>query len=177
MARSLGLAFFLVLAAPASAEREASLGMTPNQVFNVWFNINEALIAASDVIAPESGVKEALMELSPASVPDGKQLVDVLIRVETFRQRLDALRRSEGLPTSRTVQFRSPEVTSSYVFVNSSHLLNALVDWLIRNTPPEQLVGRFYRRRDFHDKTLDEVYALVDLAQRRMELLLRARRG
>lgn len=148
--------------------------MTPNQVFNLWLNINQALIASADVVVQDPGAREALVELSPAAFQD-KQLVDLLVGVETFRQRLDALRRSAGLPPSKTAQFGGQDITSSYVFVNSSHLLNGLVDWLIRNTTPEQLVGHFYRRRNVPDKTLAEVFGLVDLAQRRMALLLQAR--
>ena len=58
------------------------------------------------------------------------------------------------------------------VFLDSGHVLDAAVEWIVRNTPKGQLISQFYARHDVSGKTPSDVFGLVDLADRRIGRIL-----
>ena len=155
--------------APGSAHA-LDLGLTPSHVFSLWTNINNGLIAATRIVSDDA-LTETVAAMRPKSFA-GKVPGDVLERARAVRDKLDSLRRDLGL--KKTVLFDSNDgrITPSDVYLNSGHVLDGLVGWLIHGTGPELLASRFYVRHKFSSKTPSDVFGLVDLANRRLETIL-----
>ncbi len=67
---------------------------------------------------------------------------------------------------------RGKKITSTDVFLNSGLLLDGLVEWIVKNSPPEHLIIPYYGYETYKDKKPGDVYSLVDLAHRRIVLIL-----
>lgn len=166
----------LSTALSTGAASALELGMTPSHVFGLWTNINNCLLASAQVVADDTAWQRRLDSMSPAKF-DGKKPADVLARMAEFRDKLDRLRQAEGLEPTKTNDKTDGEITPSDVFLNSGHVLNALVDWTIRNSGPDLLVSQFYSRQEFSGKTPSDVFGLLDLADRRLDALLAKHSG
>ncbi len=147
------------------------LGLTPSQVFSLWTNINQCLLATAKVVSADGAWRESLAAMTPRRF-EGKTPEHVLERLAAFRAKLDEMRRTAGLARVEAVDDGDDTVTPSVVFLNSGRVLNGLVEWLIVNTGPEQLVSRFYTRHPFTGKAPSNVFAQVDLAERRIDAIL-----
>lgn len=175
--RTIGWAFFVVvllgLLAYPSSPRALDLGLTPSHVYSLWTNINESLVASSRVVSGDTAMRASLKAMKPMKF-SGKSPADVLGQLAGYRKKLDRLLRARNLPMAKRVVSDGEAITPSDVYLNSGHVLNAQVRWLIVETGPEQTVSQFYTRHGFSGKTPSDVFALVDLATRRMDRLLSA---
>lgn len=170
--RTLIIAVFLSVLAYPSGSRALDLGLTPSHVFSLWTNINENLIVVAGVVSGISALPAALSEMRP-NIFSGKSPADVLTQLVVYRTKLNRLLGLKGLPQAEQVETDGGPITPSDVYLNSGHVLGAQVRWLITETGPEQTVSQFYTRHGFTGKTPNDVFALVDLANRRMDRLLR----
>ena len=173
MPKRLGLivAMSCVLALKPVGALALDLGLTPSQVYSIWVNINDALFACARVVSDDDAWHQSLVSMEPRRVY-WKRPADVLKRVAAFRHRLDSLRRQSGRPPTRQMTPRLAEITPSVVFLHSGHVRDRLVEWLIENTGPEQLVSQFYVRHVYVGKSPSHVFGLVDLATRRIDEIL-----
>ena len=149
--------------------------MTPGQVFALWTNINHCLLATARVVSADREWRESLAAMTPRRF-EGKTPDHVLEGLAAFRAKLDEMRRTAGLARVGADDGGHGTTTPSVVFLNSGRVLNGLVEWLIVNTGREQLVSRFYTWHAFTGKVPSDVFAQVDLAERRIDSIL-ARRG
>ncbi len=156
--------------APGDA-RAQELGLTPSNVLSLWTNVNNALVAVAIVTSGGADRAQRVKATTPETFA-GKTPADVLERVAEFRDKLDRLRRKAGLPATQRYQEDGGTVTPSVVFLNSGHVLDAVVQWLVKHTDRQQLVSPFYARHDFSGKTPSDVYGSVDLANRRIDIIL-----
>jgi len=168
------IAIGAVAAAPAARAQE--LGLTPNHVVSLWTDTNDALVVVAGVISDDEAWVDRLAATTARSF-SGKAPADVLERVAAFRDKLDRLRRSGGLEPTQRYDNGGGAVTPSVVFLNSGHVLDAVVSWIIENTGREQLVSGFYTRHGFSGKTPSDAFAMVDLANRRIDLILEKASG
>lgn len=146
-----------------------NFGMTPSHVYGMWTNINNALVAAAGIVSGTPAASEAVAAIKPRSY-SGKKPADVLKRVMTVHAKLNRLRaRSKLKPAKTQPRKESGKITPSDVYLNSGHVQDGLVDWIVRNTTADQLVSQFYTRRDFSGKTPSDAFAMVDLAARRID--------
>lgn len=165
-------ATLLAVATLSGGAGSRELGLTPSHVFGLWTNINNNLIASSRVVSGDTALPAALGAMK-AKKFSGKNPADVLGQLVIYREKLDQLLLAQNLPQTRKVIHDGDITTPSDVYLNSGHVLNAQVRWLIVNTGPEQAVSHFYTRHRFTGKTPSDVFAMVDLANRRMDRLLR----
>lgn len=114
---------------------------------------------------------ETVAAMRPKSFA-GKVPADVLERARAAREKLDSLRRNSGLEQTVLIDSNEGRITPSDVYLNSGHVLDGLVGWLIHGTGPELLASRFYVRHKYSGKTPSDVFGLVDLANRRLEMIL-----
>ena len=156
-------------AAPVNAHA-LDLGLTPRHVFSLWTNINNALIASARIVSNDA-VTESVATMGP-KVFIGKVPADVLERARAVREKLDSLRRNSGLKQTVLSDSNEGRITPSDVYLNSGNVLDGLVGWLIHGTGPDLLASRFYVRHKFSAKTPSDVFGLVDLANRRLEMIL-----
>ncbi len=164
-------AVLLGLTATPGAASAVELGLTPSQVFGLWTNINDGLLASARVISGDSAWHDSLSAMRAQNF-NGKKPAEVLDQVVKFRVKLDRLRQKSGLKPAKQFGDGDGKVTPSVVFLNSGHVLDGLADWLIRNTGPEQLIGPLYARLDINGKTPSDAFGLVELANRRLDQLL-----
>ncbi len=151
--------------------RTLELGLTPGQVFSLWTNINDCLVASASAVSDDGNWRRRLAAMKPRAFA-GKVPADVLERLGAFRAKLDRMRRTAGLAPTARLGAADGAITPSVVFLNSGQVLNGLVEWLIGQTGPEQLVSRFYTRHGFKGKTPSDVFGQVDLADRRLGAIL-----
>lgn len=144
--------------------------LTPSHVFSLWVNINNCILAVAREMFEDRAFHVRLRRLSPV-VTSGKKPSDVLVGVLALRGQVDMIRLAKGLRPSARFQAESAEITPSIVFLTSGDVLDGLADWYVRHAGREKLVGRFYVRRGFTDKTPSDVFGLVDLARRRLKLI------
>lgn len=172
--RTIGWAFVIALmAVPVHPGKgfALDLGLTPSHVYSLWTNINGSLVTVARVISGDPAWRKRLTAYSARKF-EGKRPSDVLRRVADYRAKLDRLLRRESLALTKQLPAGEEEVTPSEVYLNSGFVLNAQVRWLIVNTGPEQTVSQFYYRHDFSGETPSDVFALVDLANRRLDEIL-----
>lgn len=161
-------ALFLFQAKVHSAE----LGMTPSNVVSLWTNINSALLASAEIAGKDKG-RGALEDLTIGNFP-GKKPADVLQQVIAFRAKLDRISRKRGLkPTKIYTDPAGGTVTPSVVFMNSGYVLDSMVLTVIK-LDGERLVSGFYTWHKISGKKPSDAYAMVELANRRLELLRRS---
>ena len=147
------------------------LGLKPGQVYSLWANINACLLQFAEVVSKDMAWHERLAAMPVKSFPN-KRSADVLAQVGLYRAKLDRLRHLSELTPTRRIPEEQAHITSSDVYLTSSEVLHAQVELLIRFTGPEQLVSQFYVRHRDDEKTPSQVFALVDLASRRLDLIL-----
>lgn len=168
------IAAVLIMAVSTTQESFAvELGLTPSHVVSLWTNTNNALVALARISSKNSDLAKRVDTTTTRSF-SGKKPADVLKRVEEFRGKLDRLRSESNLPTTRRRDNDGGVVTPSLVFLNSGYVLDATVDWIIRNSSRKQLVSQFYVRHDIAGKTPSDAFSFVDLANRRLDMILSA---
>lgn len=147
------------------------LGLTPSHVVSLWTNTNNALETMAGIITKDSSLQQKVKATTPLGFT-GKKPGEVLKRVAEFREKLDRLRQKSSLPPTKRYQYGSGTITPSVVFLNSGHVLDATVHWVIKNSGKDQLVSPFYVRHDISGKTPSDAFAMVDLANRRIDIIL-----
>ncbi len=155
---------------PAKAET-IDLGLTPSHVYGLWTNINHAIIDLARVLLDDDARIRELEAMKP-KVFSGKAPADVLKIVAVFRAKLNLRRHESELGRTTRLRIIGSEVTPSVVFLSSGHVLDSTVELLVQHTGPNHLISQYYVPRSFSGKRPDNVFGLVDLANRRMQLLL-----
>jgi hypothetical protein len=158
--------FLGLLAFPASP-RALDLGLTPSHVFSLWLNINNSLIAVSGRVSGDVDLAGTLAAMKARNF-SGKNPADVFGQVIIYRDRLDKVLHAQILPRTKKISFDGETITPSDVYLNSGHVLSAQVRWLIVKSGDGQSVSQFYTRYKVVGKTPSDVFALVDLAIRRL---------
>lgn len=171
--RAILVAVMLSALAIPSGSSALDLGLTPNHVYSLWTNINASLNACARVVHGDPTDLESFAAMEPKTF-SGKKPADVLNLLVTYRAKLDRLLRAQRLPDTTQAPPGDDAITPSHVYLNSGHVLNAQLRWLTVRTGPAQIISQFYTQHEFSGKTPSNVFALVDLAIRRMDRLLQA---
>lgn len=161
------LAVFILI--PGQTARATDLGLTPDHVFGLWQSVNTALIDAPGWLAGDRSLAEPIAALAPKATDPTRTPGDVLAQIAAFRDKLDVIRNGLGLLPTPKFAYRG-EVTPTVVFLNSGHVLDSLVIAMIERDDGRD-VSKFFFRNDVENKTPGDVYALVELANRRLDLL------
>lgn len=165
------LAFLPSVGMAQEGRQTTQLGMTPNHVYSLWTNINEGLLAVAEIASGDATWDREVSSLDRRSFT-GKVPADVLREAAEFRDRLNQLRERARMPPATAFRETGTVVTPSDVFVNSGYMLDGVVDWIIEMTPPQRLISGFYLLDTFDGKGPGDVYSLVELAVRRLDLVL-----
>ncbi len=151
-----------------------SVAITPSNVFSLWLNINAALVLAAEESTRDASFAVDLKATEPAQLTD-KAPADSLKRAVEFRNKLDLLRAKNDLePTDVFVDPSGEEVIPAEVFANSEHVLDSLLDFIVVVfSKDELLIGEYYKDHGLSGKKPSDVFGLVDLANRRIDQLLK----
>ena len=174
--RQLAPTALLLLALAPRLAGAAELGLTPGNVLGLWTNINSTI----PVIAKISGKDQLVAQLA-AMRPrrfSGKKPSDVSKQLVKFRTMLNRLRANSGLPPVKArKRDKTGKITPSDVFFNSGRVLDGMVGLIIKKTNADQLVSGYYKLYDFSGKTPSDVYGMLDLANRRLALIVGSSAG
>ncbi len=163
---------------PANA---LDLGLTPNHVFNIWTNINATLelYVKSLPRYPEINTQFKNLKLFKFA---GKKPSDVLAQLHKVRQKIHKIagykeNLDAKLTLVREVIFQSRDdisaVTPSVVYIHSAHLLVEIVTMISKRPNQGQLISPFFQDQNFTGKVPSDVFGLVELADRRLEIILK----
>lgn len=174
-----GLVVLLLIAAPGKG-RSLELGLTPSHVYSLWLNINRSLVIFAKLAPVGEAEFQKIKDMQPAAFK-GKKPADVYALAEQVQEKLRGYIPWVSEVPKWLVEYEkvSPngvsekaEITPSAVFLISMKLLNGLVNMVIDNTGWEQPVRDLYVPVIHPGKEPSDVYGLVDLALRRIELIL-----
>ncbi len=142
--------------------------ITPNQPYDIWLDIT----ADIPLLTPNAAKSRAINRLK-AKKFSGKSPADVLKALAKFRGALDRARAKVGLP--KTPIYRSPsgeKVSPAIVYINSGDVLDSVVQYLLKANPGNEAYRANFAYQYPKGKTPSDVYELVDLGIRRLDLAL-----
>ena len=155
----------------STSVKAADLGMTPTHVYGLWTSINTLLIRLAEIDTDESGVHSRLSAVSLLT-HEAKHPADVIEQVVVFREKANRLMKRVGLPPiAKEHRAVDAQITPSDVFLDSGHVLDGLVLLYVSKTDADDYISGFYRNQKFSRKSPNEVYALVQQANERLDLL------
>ena len=143
------------------------VGLTPSHVYSLWVNINTAILSVGKFVGGEGIAKNSISAIKPGKFT-GKTPGNVLALSLEVESLIDGLRITSDLPPTRGLDVGSENTTPSDVFLVSSRVLISGVELIIRKTEADHLISPYFSHHIFDGKTPSDVYALVDLAHRRL---------
>ncbi|MBL6932319.1 MAG: hypothetical protein ISR45_05175 [Rhodospirillales bacterium] len=172
------IALFLIVVPGKS--RSLELGLTPSHVYSLWSNINRALLIYAKLVNIDQARLARIESMQPRNF-EAKRPADVFAMAEKFRNELKGyvpwtketpgwLIEYEKVGKSRNPQ--SDKITPSAVFLISMQLLNGIVAVVVDNTGWEVSVSELYDSSVPSGMTPSDVFGQVDLALRRIDLIL-----
>ncbi len=180
------LAIGVILAGPALAASDTAksvdsvdeayipkLGkITPDGPFRIWTALNNVIPEYALLVGGKE-LKAKVLKLSARGFT-GKSPGNVMEQTERARALLDGLAVKYKLP--KAARYSDPlgrAVTPAVVFLNAGNLLDTLVaSYFVASKPTELGLGRLYAVPEFTGKKPNDVYGLVELATRRLEVIV-----
>ncbi len=152
----------------SSAAEVVELGkISPNGPYRIWSSINAGLVELAYHKGGEA-LKSQVSAMSPV-VALGKKPGHVLAQGDIFRALLDANLES---PTAIYKDPLGRDITPGVVYVNATNMLDGLfVNIVAEAKGNADGLGDIYINEAVEGKTPSDVYALVYLATRRMQLI------
>ena len=161
------------------AEQTVELGLKPSLVYDLWSNMNRAVLTFATLYSDDQVWLEQLQDMQPKAF-SGKIPANVLERVKQFQEKLDRLERdpksirSETLldhSLSNLLSSKNKEITPSQVYLHSGQaLINMSESILYKSSSPIE-ISSFFKENNIIDKTPSDVFGLVDLAIRRIDAI------
>lgn len=169
---------FLLIGAPSKA-LSLELGLTPSHVYSLWSNINRSLLIYAKIVNIEPEKVKRIENMQPRHF-EGKKPADVYAMATKVQNGLKGqIHWSTETPqwlieyqkAGKTAVPENDELTPSAVFLISMQLLNGIVAVVVDNTGWEVPVSDLYTSDVPSGKVPSDVFGLVDLALRRIELI------
>lgn len=144
------------------------IGLTPNHVFGLWQNINQATLSLASQYSDDAGWLVKL-ESEQTRNFSGKSSADVLQLLGQYTERLERLKKGRQLAASKHLAPSSDDnISPSVVFLYSGKVLDSLIETLLVQQDRNALISPYFTLHKHNNKSSSEVYALVDLAHRRI---------
>ncbi|WP_417432838.1 hypothetical protein [Kiloniella sp.] len=161
------------------AEQTVELGLKPSLVYDLWSNMNRAVLTFATLYSDDQVWLEQLQDMQPKAF-SGKIPAHVLKRVKLFQEKLDHLDeapksvRSDTLldhSLSNLLSSKNKEITPSQVYLHSGQaLINMSESILYKSSSPIE-ISSFFKENNIIEKTPSDVFGLVDLAIRRIDAI------
>lgn len=167
-----GLLLCTVTAGIAPGVAQASqIELTNNQVFTTWSNINGAVTVIGVSTALDDEWAEEFKAMAPEPV-SGKSAADVIAAITQFRAKLDILRADSELDATPVFKHPTrPDDAPSVLYINSGMIMDSLIMLLI-SLDPLAFVAHYYAWEEVQGKTLDDLYAQIALATKRVDIYM-----
>lgn len=108
--------------------------------------------------------------MQPATY-SGKDPQHVLERIRKFSSEVSRMREHAGLSSIRLPEDRE-KILPSLVFLSSGRVLAGLLGHYVCLPDVSVMVSDYFRNENFYTKTPNEVFGLVDLATRRLNIIM-----
>ncbi len=142
--------------------------ITPNGPFHLWLGINEFMPLLTTSPSQTRAIRAEINQRFRGKTP-----ANVLSQVVRFRNKLDRLLAKYRL--NKTGVFRSPtgeKISPAIVYINSGHSYDSVVRLLLKANPNDQSYRDKFLIPFPKGKTPSDVFGLVDLAIRKIDVLL-----
>ncbi len=165
----LATAVFLLTGHPGNS---SDLLVTSNQVFTVWENINETLVVTAASESMDDDWTEKIKTMPPQPFK-GINPKDVLARITTVREKVDKLlSTNEENPVKPLAKWGGKDAVHNTVYLNSGLILDALALHIVA-LDPISLASVYYSWPTAKEKTPDDTMSVIDLADRRLDEIIR----
>jgi hypothetical protein len=173
MKRTIPVLLLLILNTPLSVlAQNVELGFKPGHVYGIWEKINQVLLDCGDFSNPD-----VQFQISPVK---GKRPEDVLSQAKLFEHSLiqlmpDVSGHIHLLSDELMFQIKGEagHIKPTQVYLFSSRLLFQVIRMATKVEKKALLIGPYFKTVVYEDKVPDDVFALVILAQQRLEVLKR----
>ena len=169
----IGLSIFLFLAmAQRTDAAETQIGN--RHVYGLWENIDSSLLTIAQILSGADPWHEDVAALSPQNF-QGTTIDKVFEEIEAFQLgAADLLAISnEKMDTLESVAQNGVDLPS--VLLLSNDLLALQINWIVENAGHRLPIAGMMSRKPADalskDVTLDELFAMIDLTNRRLELI------
>ena len=143
--------------------------VTPSLVFDLWAtNLQNIPQLTGDLQIKKEMEREVLIKSSTAKTP-----IDVLTRIKDFCAVLDKIRRKNGLSQTylRPISEQT-ENSRKRVYLNSAYITDSLNELIAHLNPDLEKNASRTRLSYFSDHSPTKAYELIDLAVRRIEMVM-----
>jgi hypothetical protein len=152
------------------------LGLTPGHVYGLWNNINSATLKLASQYSNDSVWLTQLGKQKIKKHTD-KTPADVLNLASVYQQNLSRLNQLRDLKVLSPIALDDEQkVTSSVVYINTGYLLDSLVGSLLVELAADDLISPYFSLEHFAGKSSSDVYSLVELANSRIDKIVRKAR-
>jgi hypothetical protein len=167
----LAAAFSLTGAAPAMA---ADLTIKPGHVFALWQNVNDCLVSTVRSTTMKMVLISEINDMAPAAF-ENKTPGDLFELTAVVRGKLERLRAKMGAqPWPETLDMAGGSAQQMHAYLAAGMALDSLASLLVAKTGPEQSVYVCYKAEIPDGKSASDVYAMVELASRRLDAVIKA---
>lgn len=143
--------------------------VTPTQVYTILESVNRALVFYSK--NHKRSVVSKVKTLKQSKIT-GKSPEHVFIKLTSLSNAMDKLSRRKQVKAMPRVTKAKAKAIPAEVFIQAGHNLDALIKYMSK-VDPGKTWGQFYDlNSNISAKTPSDVYAIADLALRRLELIL-----
>ena len=168
------LAVSIVALSCATPTWAADLTIQPTHVFALWQNVNDCLVTTIRATSTKMKLIGEISDMQPA-VFEAKTPTDVFARTAVVREKMERLRGKLGQePWHEHVDVAPADAQQMHAYLAAGMVLDGIASLMVAKTGPEQAVGVCYKAAPADGMSADDVYTMVDLADRRLDAVLKA---
>lgn len=162
-------AVFLLSGHPGNS---SDLLVSSNQVFSIWKNINETLVVSAASESMDDDWTEEIKTMPPRTFKKTNPK-DVLAQVASIREKVDKLLAPNQDPPVRTLaKWNGKDAIHNTIYLNSGRILDALALHIVA-LDPISLASVYYSWSSAKGKTPDDTMSIIDLADRRLDEIIK----
>ena len=165
----------------AYAQQTVLSEITPSQPYAIWININDILLDYAEISSTPADVLEEMKWIEP-DIFTGKKPKDVFLKVDAFGKMYSDFYGVEYTShgddaeslAERTVgvlRIGDEDISPGMVFIKSVVVLDAISQNYIKMSFGNKLLSPYYEIKHYENIKPDDVYGLVDMAYRRLQLM------
>ncbi|MFT5162481.1 MAG: hypothetical protein ACI9FJ_001057 [Alteromonadaceae bacterium] len=170
------LMLFIVTSTLIKTATALELGFTPNHVYSLWINVNQAVLTYGEQISPNTQWLIKVKQMQPQPVTD-KVPADVLKKAKEVSSMLAVLTKPQlyqRLSNEVLLQLSDgvEEIKPTDIYLFSSVLLHQTITLIVTQASKDIAIGALFKPLEVVNKTPSDVFAQVALAQRRLAAII-----
>ncbi|HEC14495.1 MAG TPA: hypothetical protein ENI72_01945 [Rhodospirillales bacterium] len=160
---------FLLTGHPGNS---SDLLVSSNQVFSIWKNINKTLVVTAASESMDDDWTEKIKSMPPLTF-EKTNPKDVLARIVSVREKVDkVLSTNDEPPVKLLAEWNGKDAIHNTAYLNSGLILDALALHIVA-LDPISLASVYYSWPAAKEKTPNDTMAVIDLADRRLDEIIK----